>query len=86
MIIKFKYGFEIDGFLFGWNKKDLYRLPVFINKRAYSLKKLNKIKIGKKTGYRVYTKFRTIEQLRELTEVINYDYVINGNGNSDCPW
>lgn len=85
MIIRFKYGFEVNGFIFGWNKKDLYRLPVFINKRSYSLKKLNKINInGKLNGYRVNTKPKTIKQLQELTEIINYDYVICTS--DECPW
>lgn len=86
MIIKFKYGFEFKGVNYGWNKKDLYKLPIFISKRSYPLKKMNLIKIGNSEGYRIRTKPKTIEQLKEITEVIDYTYVINGANNLDCPW
>ncbi len=86
MIIKYKYGFEYKSFLFGWKNKELYRLPSVSDLRHYPLKKLNKIPIGKKIGYRVVRDKKTINQLMELTEIINYNYIIAGKQNKDCPF
>lgn len=71
MITIFKYGFEYKGLNFGWKDKDLYRLPSEKNLRHYPLKKIPKIKVGLKQGYRVARDKKTVEQLMELTEVID---------------
>lgn len=84
MIIRFKYGFEHKGFLYGWNKKELYRLPIFKSNRSYSIKKMNLIKIGKQKGYRLCSDKKTLKQLELLTERINYNHVININ--EDTPF
>lgn len=86
MIINFKYGFTYKNLNFGWYKKELYRLPSFSNFRNYPLKKLSKIKINKKEGYRIARDRKTIEQIKELTELINYTYVVNGFNNKDTPF
>lgn len=86
MIINFKYGFEYKNFLFGWHKKKLYRLPSVSNNRNYDLKLLSRIKIGKQEGYRVVRDKKTINQLKELTEQINYTYVVNGYKSKDTPF
>ncbi|QQV91498.1 hypothetical protein M1M25_gp063 [Tenacibaculum phage Gundel_1] len=64
MVIKFKYGFEYKNFLYGWNKKELYRLPIIVHKRSYPLKKLNSIKINSHKGYRIVKDKKTIKQLQ----------------------
>ncbi len=43
MILKFKYGFEYNDFLYGWNNKELYRLPSKSGNKSYGLKKLDSI-------------------------------------------
>ncbi len=88
MVIKYKYGFEYKGFLFGWKNKKLHRLPSVINLRSYPLKELPTITIGlkKKKGYRVARDKKTIDQLMEMTETINYKYVVSGKGDDDCPF
>jgi hypothetical protein len=60
MIIKL--GFEHKGFLFGWHKKQLYRLKGEINGKNYGFRKLPLIKIMGNNGYRVKTDKLTIQQ------------------------
>ena len=89
MIINFKYGFKYKNFLFGWHdskEDELYRLPSVSNNRNYDLKLLSKIKIGKQEGYRIVRDKKTINQLKELTEQINYTYVVNGYKSKDTPF
>lgn len=86
MIIIYKYGFTYKGFLFGWKEKKLYRLPSEKNLRNYSLKELSKIKINNHDGYRVVRDKKTIKQLMEMTELINYRYVVNGKQSNDTPF
>ena len=86
MIVKYKYGFEYKGFSFGWSKKKLFRLPTTKNLRSYPLKELSKISIGKKEGYRLMRDRKTIDQIMELTETINYTHVVSGKGSDDCPF
>ncbi|MFH2032062.1 MAG: hypothetical protein ABIJ40_15815 [Bacteroidota bacterium] len=74
MIKKYKYGFIYNGILYGWHKKELYKLSQTVNKRSYSEKKLNQILIGNKVGYRVGKDQKTIDQLAELTHYINKEY------------
>jgi hypothetical protein len=69
MIIDFKYGFECEGFLYGWHKKELYRLPQKVGSK-YGIKKLNLIPIGNHTGYRIKRKKFTVSQCVEMTSVI----------------
>tara|TARA_R110000772_G_scaffold35637_9_gene85853 strand:+ start:3897 stop:4157 length:261 start_codon:yes stop_codon:yes gene_type:complete len=86
MVWTFKYGFDYKGFSFGWKDKALYRLPSEKNLKNYPLKILSIIKVGNKEGYRVVREKKTIDQLKEITEVINYKYVINGGKSKDCPF
>ncbi len=86
MIQIYKYGFEYKGFLFGWKNKTLYRLPTYKNGRSYPLRKINHIEINNKIGYRVVRDKKTIEQLMEMTEIINYKYIINGSHSEDTPF
>jgi hypothetical protein len=86
MIINYKYGFEYKGIKYAWKDKELHRLPNNIGLKHFPLKKLKKIKVGNKEGYRVAQDKKTIEQLMELTEVIDYKYIINGAGDDNCPF
>lgn len=86
MTINFKYGFEYKGFTFGWKEQNLFRLPSKKYNRHYPLKKLSKIKVGSKDGYRVVREKKSISQLMELTEVINYTYTVNGKQSKDTPF
>ena len=76
MIMRFKYGIEENNLTFGWFEKHLYRLPQTINKRFYSLKKLNQINIGNNVGYLINQKRFTIKQLETKTIYINQEVQI----------
>jgi hypothetical protein len=67
MIIDFKYGFEYNGFLFGWHKKELYRLPSVSKGKSYGIKKLSIIKVGNDKGYRVKREKMSIKKIVEMT-------------------
>jgi hypothetical protein len=84
MIIKYKYGFEFKGFLYGWKDKKLFRLPIEKGKRFYSLKEVKEIKVGNKKGYNVGRVKKTIDQLKEITIFINYKH--QQIKDSECPF
>lgn len=63
----FTKGFEINGMLYGWHRKELYRLPSEIGLRYYPLRQLPVIKIGNKSGYRFKQKKQTFEQCLSRT-------------------
>ena len=86
MVTLYKYGFVYKGFNFGWKDKILFRLPSEKNLNYYPLKKLSSIDIGNKKGYRVVRDKKTIDQLMEITEVINYKYIVNGKYSKNCPF
>ena len=69
--LKFKYVFWHKDFLFGWHNKELYRLPSNSGKRIFGLKKLEKIPVGNKEGYRVKCDKLSIDQLEARTIVID---------------
>lgn len=77
MILTFKYGFLYKGMIYGWKNKELYRLP-YTNKANmnYPLKKLDQIIIGNKPGYLIGRDRKTIDQLQELTILIDKEYSI----------
>jgi len=86
MIKKIRYGFLFEGIEYGWIDKELYRLPSLKGNRNLPFKKLNLVIIGKSEGYRLSGKPKTIKQLEEFSEVINYELVLNGKGSKDCPF
>ena len=87
MVRIYKYGFKYKNFNYGWYKKELYRLPsVNFKNQNFPLKKLKLIDVGNKKGYRLFRDKKTLEQLEELTEVINYEYVVNGKQSKDTPF
>lgn len=86
MIKKIKYGFEYKSINYGWLNKKLHRLPTFYNKKSLPFKELPLVDVGNKKGYRIGGDRKTINQLEELTEVINYTHVVNGKGSIDTPF
>jgi len=53
--------------MFGWHKKELYRLPSEIGGRYYPLKKLNPIIVGKQLGYRCKRDKLSMAKLKGIT-------------------
>lgn len=85
MVKKFKYGFEYKGMNYGWNNKELYRLPSHKGKKYYGLKKLTLIDVGNKKGYNVGRVKKPIDMiLEQMTERIDYVYCVPGK--DDLPW
>jgi len=86
MIVRFRRGLTYGGIRYGWNEKALWRLPGLIGSRLYPIRKLNEIKIGNKTGYRLGTDQRrlSLKQLEFLTKNIDYDY--EKTTDSDTPF
>lgn len=67
MIINFKFGFEFNGFIYGWHKKELYRLPTTKGNRSYTL-----IKVGTyEGGYYVGRRMKSNRQVKAMTHYIN---------------
>lgn len=89
MIVKYKYGFDFDGVLYGWSDKKLYRLPQMIGKSFYPIKEIplitQKRKSGLFKGYRLYgNKRKSVNQLKELTHYINFEHEVIKD--KDCPF
>ncbi len=74
MTIQFKYGFIYDGFMYGWHKKELYRLPSTSGNKSYGIKKLSTILVGTKVGYRIKRQKFTVEQLKQKSTEINKEF------------
>ncbi len=74
----------MGGVLYGWKDKELYRLPQHIGQRFYPLKKVNLIDVGRKKGYLIRGKRKTINQLEEITTPINF--VHQKIEDKDCPF
>ncbi len=82
--MKFNYGISIGGIRYGWNKKELYRLPFNKGTKSFSLRKLKEIDIGRKTGYLLDQKKYTLSQLEEITNLV--DWEVNRLKSPDCPF
>jgi len=83
-MIHFRYGFTYNNLNYGWYNKELYRFPFNKYGKYYSLYKLKLIIIGNNIGYRLSGNKKTLKQLKELTNLINYKY--NNFINSDLPF
>jgi hypothetical protein len=70
MIIEFNYGIEYKGFIFGWHKKELYRLPSTSGRYSYGFKKLNAIMVGNQLGYCLKRDKFSMKKLEEKTIII----------------
>jgi hypothetical protein len=83
--MKFISGFTFENIPYGWYEKELYRLP-YTNKHnmKFSLKKMGKILIGRKKGYRLSQRSITIDYLEGITEPIDFEFtkVLDSN----CPF
>lgn len=91
MTTNYKYGFDYKRFSFGWKNKELHRLPSVLSYdngdiKSFPLKKLPLIDVGNKKGYRIVKDRKTIDQLMEMTEVINYTHTVNGKQSEDTPF
>ena len=71
MKLKFKYGFNYKDFLYGWLKKELYRLPSTSGNKSYGLKRLSLIKVGVGEGYRLKKDKLSVLQCKNMAVEIN---------------
>jgi len=71
MIIKYKYGFEYKGFLYGWKDKELFRLPTTKGMRTYGLLPLKK---WNDKGYYIGRDRKSFSQIETMTNFINFEY------------
>jgi hypothetical protein len=76
MLIHIQYGIEIDGNLFGWYKKELYKLPSF--------RKLKQQVNNTSKCYYLNREKYSLKRLKDLTVKINYD--INVSHPDDIPF
>ena len=83
---KIIYGISYNGILYGWYEKELYRLPIVIGLRNFGFKKLNKVPIGNNFGYRLSQKGFTINQLLEITVLLNEPYLIKKINHDSTPF
>ena len=84
MVKKYKYGIKHKGMIFGWKDKELYRLSQVFNKKFLPLKKLKKIEVGNKYGYRICGDRFSDKQLKSMTIFINQE--VQEIKSSDVPF
>lgn len=72
----FRYGFEYLEVRYGWNKKQLYRLPFTRNNRSFDLKLINEIVIGSTTVYNIQRKKFTINKIKSITTNVDWNVEI----------
>lgn len=84
MIINYEYGMTVEGVLFGWKEKKLFRMPQMIGLRFYPLKELPIIKVGNHEGYLLSKKRYSMNQLESMTGIINFK--IEKTVSKDCPF
>jgi len=82
--MQFNYGFEYKNVKYGWNQKQLYRLPFYNSKRTYQLKLIKPIVIGSTTCYNIQRNKITINRLKTLTEKVNW--VVDYPTENICPF
>lgn len=85
-MIQFKFGFQYKGFMFGWAKRSLWRLPTTIHSRYYPAKKMNTINIGAGQGYRCVGDKLSISQLESMTSQFSKPVVVNKVRHKDVPF
>jgi hypothetical protein len=81
MIIRYTYGFEYNGILYGWKEKELYRLPQMIGKRFYPLRKCGE---WDDKGYYLGADRKSFAQLKSMTVFINQE--VHEIESSDVPF
>lgn len=82
--MEFKYGFEYYGVRYGWNKKQLYRLPFSRNKRTFGLLQVNPLLIGSTVVYNIQRNKFTINKLKQRTTQV--DWTAEQVQEQDCPF
>jgi len=82
--MQFNYGFIYHGVRYGWNKKQLYRLPFERNNRTFQLKKIDPIIIGCTTCYNIQRNKLTINRIKHLTTSV--DWYIEEKKENFCPF
>jgi hypothetical protein len=82
--MEFKYGFEYLGVRYGWNKKQLYRLPFTRNKRTFELLNVKPFVIGSTTVYNVQRTKLTMNKLKQRTKEVGWS--IKEFDKKDCPF
>lgn len=81
-----KYVVSHNNIIYGWLEKELYRFPVKIGNRYYGLKKLSKIEIGRKYGYKLSKKPFTEAQLKGMTVLLSEPYIVTEIKDKDVPF
>ncbi len=81
MIIRYTYGFEFGGILYGWKDKELFRLPQMIGSRFYPLRKCGE---WEDKGYYLGAKRKSFSQLESMTVFINKE--VQKIESKDCPF
>jgi hypothetical protein len=71
-VIEYRHGFEFDGIMFCWKKKELYRMPYLKGNRSYQKRKLIKKEIGNGYGYSICNIPKSMSNLKEITKRIEY--------------
>ncbi len=85
MITKYKKGIEVNGVVYGFKDKKLFRLPQMIGSRFYPLKEISIIKVGNKQGYNLHGKKRlSFAQVESLLMFINVE--VQNIKDSDVPF
>lgn len=81
--MNFSFGFEINGIKYGWNNRNLYRLPYERNGKAFALRKIIAGRIGVTTVFAIRGKKRTIGNLKTIT--VPVEWSVNNYSNKDVP-
>jgi len=72
----YKFGFIFNGVTFCWFNKNLYRMPYQKELRFYEKRKLKMQKVGNSIGYWICGIFKSMKNLKQITNEINYKEVI----------
>lgn len=84
MIINYKYGFRYFNKVYCWKDKKLYRMPFNNKLRWHEKKELKQVKNGITLGYYIDRAFKSMKNLKELTEIINQEETTKPI--SECPF
>lgn len=75
MILHIQYGIEVNNALYGWHKKELYKLPEF-RKLKQQLNNTSKC-------YYINREKYSMKRLKDLTSIINYEIHYK---DKECPF
>ena len=80
MIVRYKYGFEYKGKIYGWNNKRLYRLPCVLSNRSFGLLECKPWK----DGFYLGSDRKSLSQLKAMTHYIDKELEVITS--EDCPF